>query len=408
MTVRGALSDLGGADVHLDRAVGARRTEARETGCAPAASRPTDTPRPTPGGAGSSQPIASATFSTSPTRSASSGLPPVGRTSSPGTQQVAAPELERVEAGAPRDLVDLRLADPLQVACPEGPVGAGGRGAGVHAVAVHADGPPAVGPRRGVAGGGADARAVVRVRARVEVEADLAREQRAVRARAGAHPGAHAVAARREHRLRDAVLNPHRPPRVAGERRRDRLHLGVRLRAEPAAEVGHDHAHRVERHAEQVGDLGADEERVLAGRPQRDPVRRGSRTRPCASPSRTGRRRGTRTRPPPRCAPRRRRPRRCRSRAGSGSRRCRPPPRAGRGRGRGPARSGSSCRQRRVIGERVLDASRPPAARRIPRRSQRRAASASASVSAATAATGSPAKRTRSSASTGRSLSACP
>ena len=162
-------------------------------------------------------------------------------------QQVAPPELERVDARAPRDLVHLRFADPLQVARPERPVGAGGGGAGVHAVPVHAHGLPAVGPRRGVAGGGAHARSVVRVRARVEVEADLAREQRAVRLRAGAHPGAHAVAARREHRLRDAVLDAHRPPGVAGERRRDRLHLRVRLGAEPAAQVGHDHAHRVER-----------------------------------------------------------------------------------------------------------------------------------------------------------------
>ena len=64
------------------------RTVAMETGRAPAASRPTATPRPRrlmcgAGAGGSGQPMAAAAFSTSPIRSASRGLPP-GRTSSPG------------------------------------------------------------------------------------------------------------------------------------------------------------------------------------------------------------------------------------------------------------------------------------------------------------------------------------
>ena len=59
-----------------------RRTIALLTGCAPAASSPTERPRPWPSASGSSQPSAAAAFSTSPTRSASSGLPP-RRTTSP-------------------------------------------------------------------------------------------------------------------------------------------------------------------------------------------------------------------------------------------------------------------------------------------------------------------------------------
>ena len=119
------------------------RQTALETGCAPAASSPTETPRPTSGAFSSPQPTAAATFSTSPTRSASSGLPPA-RTSSPGVQQVLAAHLERVEPGAPRDLVDLRLADPLQVRRAEGAVGAGRREVRVDARRVDAVGRPAV------------------------------------------------------------------------------------------------------------------------------------------------------------------------------------------------------------------------------------------------------------------------
>src|SRR5271165_3985104 len=65
------------------------RTVAMETWWAPAASRPTETPRPrrlpfsAERAGGSPHPMASAAFPTSPIRSASRGLPP-GRTSSPG------------------------------------------------------------------------------------------------------------------------------------------------------------------------------------------------------------------------------------------------------------------------------------------------------------------------------------
>ena len=64
----------------------------------------------------------------------------------------------------------------------------------------------------------------------------------------------------------------HRPPGLARERDRQRLHLRVRLRAEAAAEVRHDDPHVRHRHAEEVGELGADEEGVLARRPDGDLV----------------------------------------------------------------------------------------------------------------------------------------
>ena len=87
-----------------------------------------------------------------------------------------------------------------------------------------------------------------------------------------AHPAAHPVAARGDHRLIDAVDDPHRPPRLACERDGERLHLRVGLRAEAAAEVWDDDPNGADLEPEQVGDLGLDEERMLAIRPQRHPV----------------------------------------------------------------------------------------------------------------------------------------
>ena len=174
--------------------------------------------------------------------------------------------------GAARELVHLELADPLQVRRAEGAVGAGRRGVRVDAGGVDAVRLPAVRAGCGVAGGGGDARSVVGVRTRVEPALDLAAEQPALGAHRRPHAAAHPVAARRHHRLGDAVLDPHRPPRLARERDGDRLHLRVRLRAEAAAEVGDDDADVGDRHLEQRGDLGAHEERVLAGRPERDLV----------------------------------------------------------------------------------------------------------------------------------------
>jgi hypothetical protein len=82
--------------------------------------------------------------------------------------QVLAAHVERIEAGPARDLVDLRLADPLQVRGAEGAVGAGGREIRVDAGCIDAVGGPAVRPGSGVAAGGDDTRAVVGVRAGVE------------------------------------------------------------------------------------------------------------------------------------------------------------------------------------------------------------------------------------------------
>ena len=298
-----------------------------------------DSPRPCSGLRSPFQPTASATFSTSPTRSASSGLPPGAKLLARRAEVLAA-HVERVETGAARELVHLQLADPLEVGRAEGAVRAGGRGVRVHAGSVDAIRLPAVRARRGVAGGRGHPRAVVRVRARVEPAVDLPSQQPPLGAHRRSHPALHSVAARRHHRLRDAVLDPHRPAGLPRERDGDRLHLRVRLRAEAAAQVRDDDADVRDRHLEERGDLGADEERVLAGRPQRDLVRPRPGRRPCASPSRTGRRPGTCTRPRRR-APRGRRPLRSRrGRCGSGSRRFPPPASARRGRGRGPGAAG--------------------------------------------------------------------
>ena len=247
------------------------RTTALETGCAPAASRPTDTPRPVPGcrsplPADRLRDLLDVPDEVGVERLAACAQLLARRA------EVLASHLQRVDAGAARELVHLQLADPLQVCRSEGAVGAGRRGVRVDAGGVDAVRLPAVRAGCGVAGGGGDARSVVGVRTRVEPALDLATEQPALGAHRRPHAAAHPVAARRHHRLGDAVLDPHRPPRLPRERDGDRLHLRVRLRAEAAAEVGDDDADVGDRHLEQRRDLGAHEERVLARRPERDLV----------------------------------------------------------------------------------------------------------------------------------------
>jgi len=72
------------------------------------------------------------------------------------------------------------------------------------------------------------------------------------------------VPSRGDHGLVDRVEHADRAPGLAGDGRGQRLHLGVGLAAEAAAEERHDHPHRVERQPEQRGDLLPDQERVLA------------------------------------------------------------------------------------------------------------------------------------------------
>ena len=186
--------------------------------------------------------------------------------------EVLASHVQRVDAGAARELVHLQLADPLQVCRSEGAVGAGRGGIRVDARGVDAVRLPAVGAWRGVTGGRGDARSVVGIRTRVEPALDVATEQPALGAHPRPHAAAHPVTARRHHRLRHAVLNPHRPPRLARERDGDRLHLRIRLRAEAAAQVRDDDAHVGDRYLEQRGDLCAHEEGVLTRSPERDLV----------------------------------------------------------------------------------------------------------------------------------------
>ena len=244
------------------------------------------------GAFGSAQPTAAATFSTSPTRSASSGLPPC-RISSPGRQQVlrgAARAGRCPQRRATSSTCD--LADPLQVRRAERAVASPRarcscrRSAASTRNAAQRYGPGAASPPVAV-----DARPVVGVGAGVEPALDVAAEQAPVRSSPPC-ASAHFMSWRRDVTIdsRDAVLDPHRPPRLARERDRDRLHLRIRLRAEAAAEVRDDRRARSRAaRSNSAGDLGAHEERVLAGRPERDLVAARPGRSPCASPSRTGR-----------------------------------------------------------------------------------------------------------------------
>ena len=146
---------------------------------------------------------AAAACSTSPTRSASSGLPP-WRISSPGRHRFWRRSSSGSMPQRARDLVDLALADPLQVRRAERAVAARGRGIRVDAAGIDAERLPAVGPGRGVAARGGDTRPVVGVRAGVEPALDVAPEQAALARRGGAHARLHAVAPRGHHRLADA------------------------------------------------------------------------------------------------------------------------------------------------------------------------------------------------------------
>ena len=68
-----------------------------------------------------------------------------------GRAEVRPAQLERVDAAAPRDLVDLRLRDPLEMRRAERPVGARRGRVRVDARGVHPVGGEAVGTRRRVA-----------------------------------------------------------------------------------------------------------------------------------------------------------------------------------------------------------------------------------------------------------------
>ena len=186
----------------------------------------------------------------------------------PRAEQVPAADLQPVQRQPAGHLVQLRLPDPLQVGGAEGAVGAGRAGVGVDAVRLHLHRLPAVRAGGGVAGRGGDPGAVVRVRAGVQPGLALPAEQGPVGRGRGAHPGGHVVPPGRDHRLVHRVEDPDRAAGLARDGRGQRLHLGVGLAAEAAAEERHDDPHLVQRQPEQRGDLLPDQERVLAGGPQ--------------------------------------------------------------------------------------------------------------------------------------------
>ncbi len=84
-----ALAELGRADETSTEPSASSRTDARETGCAPAASRPTETPRPTYGRFGSPQPTAGRRLLDVADEVGVERLAvPSGRTSSPGRHRL--------------------------------------------------------------------------------------------------------------------------------------------------------------------------------------------------------------------------------------------------------------------------------------------------------------------------------
>ncbi len=189
-----------------------------------------------------------------------------------GMEQVATSDLDRVEPDPTRHLVHLELAHPLDVGCPEGAVGAGGGGVGVHAQRIDTHRLPAIWAWGRVAAGGGHAWPVVGIGAGVEGDGRVPGEQAPVAGGGRAHVDARAVSPGRDHRLRDAVDDPDRTTGLARERDRDGLHLGVGLAAEAAAQVGDHDAHPAQGQVEQRGDLGTHQERVLAGGPQGHPA----------------------------------------------------------------------------------------------------------------------------------------
>ena len=182
-------------------------------------------------------------------------------------KKVSLPDLQGVQPAAAGDLIDLQFAAPLQMAGSEGTVRTGGRGVGVNAPGVNLDRVPAIRPGSGVGAGGDDARTVVGIGAGIEPGADLAREEPAIARGGGPQPGFHAVATSGDHRLVDAVGDSHRATCLARQRRGDRLHLGVRLAAETAAEIGHYHPDRGDGKSVEIGQLRPNQKWVLARRP---------------------------------------------------------------------------------------------------------------------------------------------
>ena len=169
-------------------------------------------------------------------RSASSGLPP-GRTDSPRCRRFRS-RICRASNPQRRAISStLQLAAPLQMTCPQGAVGAGGRGVRVDPPGVDLHRCPAIGSGSRVGAGGDDARTVIGVGAGVEPGADLTSEERpsfvaAVRIQAF-------MPCRRVVTIDSSTLLAIRTgrPALRGERRGDRLHLGVRLTAETSPQI---------------------------------------------------------------------------------------------------------------------------------------------------------------------------
>ena len=181
----------------------------------------------------------------------------------PLAQDVAAPELDRIDAERSGDDVGLPLVGPHQLRDAEAAQRAGRRLVRVDGVVVEGDVLDVVRAGGGEAGLLRHARPDVRVRAAVPVGLDLAGDHPAVVGHAGLDAHGRAM-------LGDGVeLLVHRQGdahRLADEQRADghqRFELDVQLRAEPAAEVRRADAHAIFGPPEQAADLGADERGTL-------------------------------------------------------------------------------------------------------------------------------------------------
>ena len=225
-----------------------------------------------------------------------------GRTCLAGPQQVAPAHLQRVEArrgGRPR---------PPGARRPTG--GARRRRRGTSPTARCSCGRrrratrtavPAIGPGRGVAAGRDHARARCRrrrrCRSRRRRRAPAAGRRASAAVRIGCvAPWRRVVAIDSSTRL---TMRTGRPALRASATVMGSIFV-YDLLPKPPPRYGTMTRTRAERQAEQVGDLGTHQERVLAGRPERDAAGLRLRRRPSGSPSRTGRRPGTCSRPRPR------------------------------------------------------------------------------------------------------------
>ncbi len=207
--------------------------------------------------------------------------------------QVAAPDLGRVESEPVREQVERALHHEGAHGHADSTIGAERRLGGGHRGEVEGVGGRSIRP--GQDGGGAQrlergGERVDVIGARVRPEARAQRQQHAGRVggRLDLHAGLAGVG--RGGQVLTAGLDPlHRAPGPAGQRgHRQILGHHVHLLAEAAAGIGHDHTHAPLGQAERARDPGAEDVRHLAARPERERVALPARDHPAPLERRRG------------------------------------------------------------------------------------------------------------------------